>query len=122
MEIVENFKMKVSNPDQIKTVQRILSSMGLLEKFLSSFYYEGICYRYHSKQMTGFGNTNVHFDDHEHKEITYDEFIEKYDIFNVSTKNVIITTDIMFKFIEYYMDHLNDEKTPQELFKDWKND
>ena len=53
-------------------------------------------------------------------EITYDEFKSMFRVISQSTSPELITTDIMFKFIEYYMDHLNDEKTPQELFKDWK--
>lgn len=52
--------------------------------------------------------------------ITYDEFKSMFRVISQSTSPELITTDIMFKFIEYYMDHLNDEKTPQELFKDWK--
>jgi len=53
--------------------------------------------------------------------ITYDEFKSmNFTVISQSTSPELITTDIMFKFIEYYMDHLNDEKTPQELFKIWK--
>lgn len=52
--------------------------------------------------------------------ITYDEFKSMFRVISQSTSPELITTDIMFKFIEYYMNHLNDEKTPQELFKDWK--
>ena len=53
--------------------------------------------------------------------ITYDEFKSmNFTIVSQNTSPELITTDIMFKFIEYYMDHLNDEKTPQELFKNWK--
>ena len=69
---------------------------------------------YWSSLIMSYSSTNLPI-------ITYDEFKSmNFTVVSQSTSSELITTDIMFKFIEYYMDHLNDEKTPQELFKDWK--
>ena len=120
----KDFKMPVSY-EEAKEVLQVLfdngycwhrgsdTDMGKCTSDVKALHVVGQRVSYWSSLIISYPHTDL-------PEITYDEFKSMFRVISQSTSPELITTDIMFKFIEYYMDHLNDEKTPQELFKDWK--
>lgn len=49
--------------------------------------------------------------------LTYSEFLAMFNI--PENPNQKVTKQIMFKFVDYCIEHINDEKTKDELFNDF---
>ena len=122
--MIESFKIKIANETQHKIVQETLFFNGaawregqktVLLGLHSNRNWEGLEYNSTTKKIGGFTNvTSGLFDKHDKNEISFADFYSKY-----VTDSIYSEKSKYVSFVQYCMNHLNDEKTFEELYDEY---
>lgn len=122
--MIESFKIKIKNREESKLVQETIFNQGLTWKggdttvtyYSCGSEFVGLCYRSERHELTAFTDgTYDSFNRNLCPEITFEQFIKKYNI----VTNLTFTKQQMFDFAEFYANNsdaiLNDELLKQFL-------
>lgn len=120
--MIKSFKIKIKNREESKLVQETIFNQGLTWKggdttvtyYSCGSEFVGLCYRSERHELTAFTDgTYDSFNKNLCPEITFEQFIKKY-------TNIISSDKLKcLEFVEYCMNHLNDEKTFEELYDEY---
>ena len=118
---LQNFKMPVSSIEDAQNALQILFNNGYtwssgktdidIHRNIKALYVKHPLVEYWSSLDISYPTTT------DVSEITYEEFIGMY--VEYGCPDELITKYNMFKFVDYCIDHINDEKTKYQLFNDF---